>query len=89
MVIEASHWRLALAHLVAQQDALIPVVDAIFLGGSTARGQADRYSDIELSVLWTTPPTEQERVRAITQLGGDLHLLSPWLHPHDAPLSYT
>jgi hypothetical protein len=74
----ASHWRLALAHVVAQQYALIPAVDTIFLGGSTARGQADRYSDIELSVLWTTPPTEQERVRAITQLGGDLHLLSPY-----------
>jgi len=74
----ASHWRRVLAHVVAQQYALIPAVDAIFLGGSTARGQADRYSDLEVSVLWTAPPTEQERIQAITQLGGDLHLLSPY-----------
>src|SRR5215469_10684766 len=73
----ASHWRLALAHVIAQQYALIPAVDAVFLGGSTARGQADRYSDIEFSVLWTAPPTEQERV-LVTQLGGDPHLLYPY-----------
>jgi predicted nucleotidyltransferase len=75
----ASHWRMTLAQTIAQQYALIPTVDALFLGGSTARGQADRYSDIELSVLWTTPPTEQERGQIITQLDGDLHFLSPYI----------
>jgi len=75
----ASHWRMMLAQTIAQRYALIPTVDALFLGGSTARGQADRYSDIELSVLWTTPPTEQERGQVITQLGGDLHFLSPYI----------
>jgi hypothetical protein len=74
----ASQWRLVLARTTAQQYALIPAVDAIFLGGSTARGQADRYSDIELCVLWTTPPTEQERIQVVTALDGDLHLLFPY-----------
>lgn len=74
----ASHWRQALAHRVAQHYALSSGVDALFLGGSTALGQADRYSDIELCVLWTVPPTDQERARVITQLGGDLHRLYPY-----------
>ena len=73
-----SSWRLLLAQALAKQYALLPGVDALFLGGSTARGQADRYSDIELSILWAVPPTEQERAEVIKQLGGDLHFLSAY-----------
>jgi hypothetical protein len=31
------------------------------LGGSTARGDADRWSDVEVGVFWARPPTHTER----------------------------
>jgi hypothetical protein len=52
-------------------------VAAVLLGGSAARGHADRYSDIELSVVWTEPPTEADRAAAISGAGGDLVTLYP------------
>ncbi len=52
-------------------------VAAVLLGGSAARGLADRYSDIELSVVWKEPPTEADRSAAISAAGGDLVNLYP------------
>ncbi len=52
-------------------------VAAVLLGGSAARGHADRYSDIELFVVWTEPPTEADRAAAIAAAGGDLVTLYP------------
>ena len=49
----------------------------MLLGGSVARGQADRYSDIELSVVWREPPTEADRAAAISAAAGDLVTLYP------------
>ncbi len=49
----------------------------MLLGGSSARGHADRYSDIELSVVWTESPTEADRATAIAAAGGDLVTLYP------------
>jgi predicted nucleotidyltransferase len=54
-----------------------PRVAAVLLGGSVARGHADRYSDIELSVAWREPPTEADRAAAITAAAGDLVTLYP------------
>lgn len=47
-------------------------VVALFAGGSTARGNADRFSDLEIGVIWSEPPTETERADAIVAAGGDL-----------------
>lgn len=52
-------------------------VAAVLLGGSSARGHADRYSDLELFVVWTEPPTEADRAAAISAAGGDLVTLYP------------
>ncbi|GAA1694228.1 hypothetical protein GCM10009745_44740 [Kribbella yunnanensis] len=39
-----------------------PGVDAVMLGGSTARGDADQWSDVEVGVFWSRPPTTAERL---------------------------
>lgn len=36
-------------------------VDAVMLSGSTARGDADRWSDVEVGVFWSRPPSSDER----------------------------
>jgi hypothetical protein len=76
----ASQWRLSLARLLAEHYAAFPSAHAIFAGGSTARQQADRFSDIELAVIWIAAPTEQERASVVSRLNGDLH----YLYPYDA-----
>jgi hypothetical protein len=50
-------------------------VAAVVLGGSTARGHADRFSDLELGVFWLDEPTDDERGAAIERAGGDLERL--------------
>ena len=40
--------------------------EAVLLGGSTARGEADRHSDIEVGVFWRRAPGDDERAAAIT-----------------------
>lgn len=52
--------------------------EAVLLGGSTARGEADRHSDIEVGVFWRREPTDDERAAAIAAAGGDLHRLWPY-----------
>ncbi|MFI5733916.1 hypothetical protein ACIA49_27630 [Kribbella sp. NPDC051587] len=71
--------RTAVAPVLAAYAAT-PGVDAVMLGGSTARGDADRWSDVEVGVFWTRPPTLAERtapaasVRPGTPADDD----SPW-----------
>lgn len=57
----ASQWRHTIAKRLAPIYAANPHVAAVLVGGSTARGHADRYSDIELGVFWHQPPTDAER----------------------------
>ena len=52
--------------------------EAVLLGGSTGRGEADRHSDIEVGVFWRSAPSDDERAAAITAAGGDLHRLWPY-----------
>lgn len=52
--------------------------EAVLLGGSTGRDEADKYSDIEVGVFWSRAPTDDERVSAIERAGGDLHRLWPF-----------
>lgn len=37
-------------------------VDAVMLSGSTARGDADRWSDVEVGVFWARRPTVDDRL---------------------------
>jgi hypothetical protein len=69
--------RLAFAEQLAPAYAANPNVVALFAGGSTARGHADRYSDLEVGVVWARPPTDAERAAAIVAAEGDLVHLYP------------
>jgi hypothetical protein len=73
----ASATRRVFAEQVADAYAGNPAVAAVLLGGSAARGHSDRYSDIELFVIWLEPPTEAARAGAIATAGGDLVTLYP------------
>lgn len=74
----ASLWRRDLARRLAATYAANPHVDSIIVGGSSARGHADRYSDIELGVFWRVAPSEDERRLAAERSGADLHRLFPY-----------
>lgn len=77
---EMSQWRQAIARHIGLSYASNPHVSAVLVGGSTARGHADRYSDIELGIFWNEPPTDEERRAVIEQAGGDI----VYLYPYDA-----
>ncbi|TCC25529.1 nucleotidyltransferase domain-containing protein [Kribbella speibonae] len=62
MVTEAAQRRRVMVRPVMDWYAAVDGVDAVMLGGSTARGDADRWSDIEVGVFWQRPPTEAERL---------------------------
>ena len=70
---ERESWRHGIAQALADSFAVNPAVDAVFLGGSTARWQDDRYSDIEIGVFWKRDTAKAERAQAIAAAGGDLH----------------
>ena len=74
----ASQWRLNMAKKVALIYAENRNVAAVMVGGSTARGHADRYSDTEIGVFWHQPPTEAERARVVEQSRPDLIQLYPF-----------
>ena len=69
--------RRAFAEQLAPAYAANPNVVALFAGGSTARGHADRFSDLEIGVVWSEPPSDTERADAIVAAGGDLVRLYP------------
>ncbi len=46
---------------VLEAYAASAAVDAVMVSGSTARGDADRWSDAEVGVFWSRPPTALER----------------------------
>jgi hypothetical protein len=73
----ASLLRRSLAQAIAPAYARNPAVRAVFVAGSAARGHADRYSDLEVGVVWAAPPSEDDRLRAIAAADGDLVLLYP------------
>lgn len=77
---EASHWRYVLAQKMAPVYSENPRVQLVEIGGSVARGWADRYSDIELGVFWIEAPTEEERRACIERAGGVLKEVWPY-HP--------
>lgn len=60
---------LALARGIAPAYAADPDVAAVLVGGSTARGHADRWSDLELGIFWAALPTEDARTAAAEAAG--------------------
>ncbi|MEP6775248.1 MAG: nucleotidyltransferase domain-containing protein [Chloroflexota bacterium] len=75
---QAGNWRLPLARRVAAVYSANPHVAATFVGGSVARGHADRFSDIEVGVLWHQPPTDAERLASAEATGGDVQRIYPY-----------
>ena len=67
---EASAGRLALAQQLAPDYGASPKVAAVAVAGSVARGDADRFSDINLAVFWSVAPMEEERRELIKQARG-------------------
>ena len=67
---EASAGRFALAQQLAPYYGANPKVAAVAVAGSVARGDADRFSDIDLAVSWSVAPTEQERREIIKHARG-------------------
>jgi hypothetical protein len=67
---EASRWRHALAQQLAPHYSANPKVAAVSLGGSVSQSCADRFSDIDLTVFWTAPPTEKVRREIIKRARG-------------------
>ncbi len=54
-----------------------PDVGAVLLGGSTARGEAARDSDIDLGVFWMRLAPEEERRELLRRAGGSLRRSVP------------
>ena len=64
--------RLSLAHHFAAAYTQNSNIAAVLVGGSTARGCADRYPDIELGVFWYEPPSDEDHAQTVERTGGDL-----------------
>jgi hypothetical protein len=69
---EASQWRFKLAQQIARAYAANPKAQVVMVAGSTGRGSADRYSDLEIDVYWSESPTDAERQAAAEGGGGVL-----------------
>src|SRR5215471_7328978 len=67
---EASRWRSTLAQQIASHYHANPKVAAILIEGSVARDEADHSSDLDLAVIWSEPPTAQERRGILKRAGG-------------------
>ena len=55
-----------------------PNVRAVMVGGSVARGCADEFSDVEIGVFWRTPPSDAERMEAVSRMGGEVWKFEPF-----------
>lgn len=70
--------RLELAQRIAFGYTENPKVAALVVAGSVGRGNADRYSDIELDAYWHTPPTDQDRMMPIVAARGRVEIFWPY-----------
>lgn len=66
---KANKWRIELARKIAPVYANNPKVTAVIVGGSVSCGVADRYSDVEIGVFWSEPPSDEERRAAGRRIG--------------------
>jgi len=75
---QVSQAGLAITRRIAAVYRTNPNVQAVMVSGSVARGYADHYSDLEIGVFWSSPPTDAERTAVIEQIGGDLWSLTSY-----------
>lgn len=75
---KALELRKELAWRISQSFAKNPKAKVVMIAGSVGRGQADAYSDIEIDVYWSHPPSEEERRVAIEDSGASLLSLYPF-----------
>jgi hypothetical protein len=74
-VDEATRWRFGLAQGIAASYARNPKVKVVMVAGSVGRGCVDSYSDVEVDVYYSQPPTEAERVAAVEGCGATVERL--------------
>ncbi|MCF6410828.1 cytoplasmic protein [Pseudalkalibacillus salsuginis] len=55
-----------------------PKLDVIFVGGSVSRGWDDRFSDIELFLIWDEPPDDEDRMDPIKAVNGTILDFHPY-----------
>ncbi|MDT3497629.1 DUF4037 domain-containing protein [Bacillus toyonensis] len=53
-------------------------IEAIILAGSVARKLEDEHSDIELHILWSEPPEDEDRKEPINHIGGKILSYYPY-----------
>jgi predicted nucleotidyltransferase len=58
---QVSQGGLAIANQIAAAYRDNPNVLVVMVSGSVARGHADSYSDLEIGIFWTHPPSDDER----------------------------
>jgi hypothetical protein len=75
---EATRWRMALGRRLGAAFAADPKARVVMIAGSTGRGEADRYSDLEVDVYWSAAPTDEERRAVVARAGGELLDLWPY-----------
>jgi hypothetical protein len=80
---EASRWRLALVREIAPIYTNNAKVQAVIVGGSVARGCADRYSDVEIGVFWSEHPSDAEFEAGMRQARGERWELDPYSDEDD------
>jgi hypothetical protein len=78
---DASRWRFDLGRRIGLSYAANPKARVVMIAGSTGRGTADRYSDLEIDVYWSEPPTDAERRAAAEGAGG--HVLDVFPYEED------
>lgn len=70
-----SQWRFALAERIAASYGRNPKVQVIMVAGSVGRGTADRYSDLEVDIYYSEPPTVEERIAGVQGCSATVELL--------------
>ncbi len=53
-------------------------IEAILLAGSVSRNWQDEHSDIELHILWSAPPEDEDRQNPIQDVGGTILSYHPY-----------
>ncbi|MGM7723685.1 DUF4037 domain-containing protein [Metabacillus sp. Hm71] len=53
-------------------------IEAILLAGSVSKNLHDEHSDIEIHILWKTPPEDQDRQLPIHKIGGSILAYHPY-----------
>jgi len=78
MSSQANDMLLELARGAAPAYASTGRVAAVVAAGSVGRGLADTFSDLELDIYWSMPPSDEDRRGVVSALGGELRSIWPY-----------